>query len=84
MMMRLGIAQRRKIWGRGDFFGGFLQTQFWENGKSYKDFIVENHKFYFDIPQIIIIVFIFINKTWDFVIILIHVFNNINKHKLLQ
>jgi hypothetical protein len=70
--------------GEEEFFFGFLDTQFWESGKSYKDFVVENHRFYFDILDILIVVLNFFNKTWDFVVILIHVFNNTEKHKLLQ
>jgi hypothetical protein len=63
----------------------FLDTQFWgKSGRSYKNFGVENHKSCFDIPNTLIVVLIFFNKTWDFVVIMIHVFNNIKKHKLLQ
>jgi hypothetical protein len=62
----------------------FLNTQFWEkNGRSCRNFGVENHISCFDIPNILIVVLIFFNKPWDFVVIFIHVFSNIKKHKLL-
>jgi hypothetical protein len=36
-------------------------------------------------PQTLIVVLgLFFNKTWDFTIILIHVYSNIEKHQLLQ
>jgi hypothetical protein len=37
----------------------------------------------FDIPHILIVVLIFFNKTWDSIAILIHVFSNTEKHRLL-
>ncbi len=62
----------------------FLNTQFWEkSGRSCRNFGVENHISCFDIPNILIVVLIFFNKPWDFVVNLIHVFNNTKKHKLL-
>jgi hypothetical protein len=47
--------------------------------------MVENHKLYFGITQILTIVLgLFFNKTWDYAIIWIDVFNNTEKHKLLK
>jgi hypothetical protein len=41
----------------------FLNTQFWgKNGRSYKNFEVENHKSCFDIQNILIVVLIFSTK----------------------
>jgi hypothetical protein len=45
---------------------------------------VDNHKFYFDVTQNLSVVLDFFNKTWDYAIIYIHVFNNAYKHKLLH
>jgi hypothetical protein len=67
--------------GRGE---KIHRQSFGKNGRNYRGFVVENHTFYFDIPQILIVVLIFFNKTWDSVVILIHVFNNTEKHRLLQ
>jgi hypothetical protein len=47
MMMRLGTAQRGKIWGRGE---EVLRQSFGKNGRSCRVFVVENHRVYFDIP----------------------------------
>jgi hypothetical protein len=45
---------------------------------------IENHRLCFDITQILNVVRgIFFNKTWDYVVIRIHDFNNTKKHKLL-
>ncbi len=46
---------------------------------------VENHKLCFDITQILSVVLgFFFNKTWDYAVMWIHVFNNTEKHKLPQ
>jgi hypothetical protein len=46
--------------------------------------VVENLNLCFDIAQILSVVLgFFKNKTWDYVVIRIHVFNNTNKHRLL-
>jgi hypothetical protein len=45
--------------------------------------VVENHRLYFDIAQILNVVLdFFSNKTWDYVVIWIHVFSNTKKHRL--
>jgi hypothetical protein len=49
--------------------------------RSCKYFILKNHRFCFDKLQISFVVLIsFFNKTWNFV----SIFNNAEKHKLLQ
>jgi hypothetical protein len=43
--------------------------------------VVKHHRLCFDIPHILSVVLrIFFNKTWDYVVIWIHVFNNTKKH----
>ncbi len=56
-----------------------------EEQKELEVLAVENHVFCFDIAQILSVALgFFFNKTWDYAVIWIHVFNNIEKHKLLQ
>jgi len=38
---------------------------------------------FWDIPHILNIFLDFFNKTWDYAIILSHVFSNVEKHRLL-
>jgi hypothetical protein len=46
--------------------------------------VVENHKLCFDITKNLNVVLgFFFNKTLDYIVIWIHVFSNIEKHKLL-
>ncbi len=45
---------------------------------------VENHRLCFDIAQTLSVVLgFFFNKTWDYIVIWIDVFSNIEKHRLL-
>jgi len=45
-MRRLGTTQRERFWKRETF----LDIVLGKSGRSYKNYVVENHKFYFDIP----------------------------------
>jgi hypothetical protein len=56
----------------------------WEEWKELHVLVVENHTFCCDIPQILIVVLgIFFNKPWNYIVILIHVFSSTEKHRLL-
>jgi hypothetical protein len=82
MMRRFGIAQKERFWKRR----GCLDKQFW--GKMWE----ELYELCSKKPQILFwyttysncCFGFFFNKTWDFAISLIHVFNNIEKHRLLE
>jgi hypothetical protein len=53
----LGLPKRGNIWGRKKL----LDTQFGKSKGGYREFVVKNLRFYFDIPQILFVVLIFIS-----------------------
>jgi hypothetical protein len=59
---------------RGGGFGEngiFLRNNFGKSGRSYRYFVVEYHKFYFDILHFMCCFDFIFNKTWNSIVILV-------------
>jgi hypothetical protein len=63
MMRRLGTTQRGRFWKKKKTF---LDTILGKSVRSCKNYVIKNHKFYFDIPQILIVDLIFFQQNMGF------------------